>query len=261
MSSVSVSAKQNGGSPSKGKENGAKTTDMKLKAVVEQMKQDGCEFFLDSSNQPTVMIKDDNFQQDWPANHERVQDHIISLYYELTDGQAVKSSELQLLLALLREDCRNGERRLSQAEEAETEGDVIVQTILCYLSANEGFDGRTCDLMRTLKEIEETKLEFSSGIPVFLNVFSRRLRRRIPTLRGFGVGVVIEHKEQGSFCKLSRLENFQADDSPDGSAEVSSDRSPSNGKGLAPADDTDGQTRKESRRLSADSAVGKGGEQ
>ncbi|WP_237228803.1 hypothetical protein [Rubinisphaera sp. JC750] len=238
---------------------GTSKKELKLKDVVTQMKDDGCEFFVDSSNQPTVMIKDDGFQQDWPANHERVQDYIITLYYDLSEGESLRPADLQLLMALLREECRNGERRLSQAEEAETDGDVLVQAVLLYLSAKEEFDGKTVKLLNELKLIEVQKLSYASEIPAFVNVFSRRLRRRIPMLRGFGVSVTLEHKEQGSFCRLTRLENFQPEDDPDGSAALSSGVSSGQGTSMASPDDTDGHVRKESRREESRSSATKGG--
>ena len=238
---------------------GTSKKEVKLKDVVTQMKDDGCEFFVDSSNQPTVKIKDDGFQQDWPANHERVQDYIITQHYDLSEGQSLKPADFQLLMSLLREECRNGERRLSQAEEAETDGDVLVQAILLYLSTEEIFEGRTVDLLEKLKLIEAQKLSYVSEIPAFLNVFSRRLRRRIPMLRGFGVGVTLTHKEQGSFCSLTRLENFQPEDDPDGSAALSSGVSPGLGTSMASPDDTDGHVRKENRREESKSSATKGG--
>lgn len=233
--------------------------EVKLKDVVQQMGKDGCEFFVNSSNQPTVMIADDSFQQDWPANHERVQDYIIALYYDLSEGKSLKAADLQLLMSLLREECRNGERRLSQDEEAKTDGDVIVQAILLYLSTVDQFEGPTVELLEMLKLIEVKKLNYTSEIPAFLNVFSRRLRRRIALLRGFGVSVTLEHKEKGSFCTLARMENFQAEDDPDGSVVLSSVVSTGQGKDMAVADDTDGQIRKESRRNKRESTDQEGG--
>ncbi len=233
--------------------------EVQLKDVVQQMGKDGCEFFVNSDNQPTVMIANDGFQQDWSANHERVQDYIIALYYDLSEGRSLKSADLQLLMALLREECRNGERRLSQDEEAKTDGDVILQAVLLYLSVNERFEGPTGELLENLIVIENKKLNFNSELPAFLNVFSRRLRRRISLLRGFGVSVTLEHKEKGSFCTLTRMENFQAEDDPDGSVVLSSAVSTGQGKGMAVADDTDGQTRKEGRRKTTESTDQKGG--
>ena len=36
--------------------------------VIQRLKDDGVEFFISSSGQPTVHIPKDNFQKDWPAD-------------------------------------------------------------------------------------------------------------------------------------------------------------------------------------------------
>ena len=154
----------------------------KLTDVVTQMRDDQYEFFLNSNNEPTIMVPDDGFQQDWSADSQRIKDLIQSIYYELT-GNVIKSSDREFLMAQLREECRKGGRRLSQAEEAETDKDAIVQTMLSLFNNHEYFKGRTYDLLEKLRSIQDSgKIGYVDELPVFINVFSRRFRRLIPGL-------------------------------------------------------------------------------
>ena len=137
-------------------------------------------------------------------------------------------------------------------------GDAIAQTIFFLLCKDDHFDGKTSELLKKLQEINVEKGLYSTEISVFLNVFSRRLRRRIPMLKGMGIGVSLEHREQGSYCTLARLENFHADDTDD-SQTLSSDGNASEGKDLAQIDDTDGRIRKEKRRSKAGTSEMQGG--
>jgi len=83
--------------------------------IFSRMRDDDCEFFLNSKMQPTITIPDDEFQNEWPADDQRIQDFIVSLHFELT-GEQLKSAERDFLLAQLREECRKGGRRFSEAE-------------------------------------------------------------------------------------------------------------------------------------------------
>jgi len=218
----------------------------KLTDVVTQMRDDQYEFFLNSNNEPTIMVPDDGFQQDWSADSQRIKDLIQSIYYELT-GKVIKSSDRDFLMAQLREECRKGGRRLSQAEEAETDKDVIVQTMLSLFNNHEFFKGRTYDLLEKLRSIQDSgKIGYADELPVFINVFSRRFRRLIPTLKGYGLDASIEHKEDGSHCHIKRLDSFEPE-TTDGSVNESSGQSSGvsnlSGKELSTADGSDGSTR------------------
>lgn len=80
-----------------------KAKECRLTEVFIQMRKDDCEFFMNSQLRPTVEIPDDGFQQEWPADGQRIQDLVISLYYEMT-GDRITSSERDFLMALLREE-------------------------------------------------------------------------------------------------------------------------------------------------------------
>lgn len=222
----------------------------KLTDVVTQMRKDDYEFFLNSANEPTIMVPDDGFQQDWSADSQRIKDLIQSSYYELT-GNVIKSSDREFLMAQLREECRKGGRRLSQEEEAETDKDVIVQSMLSLFNNHEFFEGRTYDLLEKLRSIQDSgKIGYVDELPVFINVFSRRLRRLIPTLKGYGLDVSIEHKEDGSHCHIKRLDSFETettDSSVNESSGQSSGGSSLSGKELDTADGTDGSIRTDSK--------------
>jgi hypothetical protein len=230
----------------------ATTPSKRITDVFNQMKADGCEFFLNSRLKPTVKIPDDEFQTEWATDDQRVQDLLVSLHYELT-GELLKPAERDFLLTQLREECRKGGRRFSEIEADETEKDVIVQAILCLMNRNIAFSGPMVLLQKRLGDLQATgALHYTDDIPVFTNIFSRKLRRLIPALKGYGVSVSIEHKEDGSHCTLDCLETFQreptmavtqADASSDESSESSSDVTTRQGKDLPPTDDSDGENR------------------
>lgn len=240
------------------------TPSERITDVFNQMKADGCEFFLNSRLKPTVKIPDDEFQTEWATDDQRVQDLLVSLHYELT-GELLKSAERDFLLTQLREECRKGGRRFSEIEADETEKDVIVQAILCLMNRDNAFRGPMVLLQRRLGDLQATgALHYTDEIPVFTNIFSRRLRRLIPALKGYGVSVNIEHKEDGSHCTLNCMETFQreptvtftkADGSSDESSGESSGGSSCYGKDLPPADDSDGVTRMDPPRPSVETAV------
>ena len=224
-----------------------KTTECQLIEVFSQMREDGCEFFLSSQLCPNVKIPDDGFQQEWPADSQRIQDLVISLYYEATKKR-ITTSERDFLMALLREECRKGGRRYTEAESQETDRDVIVQAVLYHMNENESFTGRTIDLVKALCEAQKSgRISKVESIPEFTNIFSRRLRRLVPVLRGYGVAVTMEHKEEGSHCSLEKLDSFQkeplADDIQAEASASSSDVTVRKGKDLPPTDDSDGENR------------------
>ena len=219
----------------------------RLIEVFSQMREDGCEFFLSSKLCPNVKIPDDGFQQEWPADSQRIRDLVISLYYEMT-GDRITTSERDFLMALIREECRKGGRRYTEAESQETDKDVIVQAVLYHVNENGSFTGRTIDLVKALCEAQKSgRISKVESIPEFTNIFSRRLRRLVPVLKGYGVAVTIEHKEEGSHCALEQLDSFQkepfADDIQAEASASSSDVTVRKGKDLPPTDDSDGENR------------------
>jgi hypothetical protein len=139
-----------------------------------------------------------------------------------------------------------GGRELTEPEAAKTDEDVIVQTVVTLINRAETFSGLTGLLSKELKKIQDADfLSSSEGIPTFTNIFSRKLNRPIPVLRGYGVDVVMEHKESGSHCTLKWMGAFQKEPLPeeivpDGSTNQSSAKSsgatPKSGAGLPPAD-------------------------
>ncbi len=228
----------------------AKSREKKLfiNEMMQLMKDDNLEFFVNSQDEPTVHVPDDGFQQDWPADSARVRDWIVLNFYETSGGQQISTTTEALLLAHIREECRKGGRRLSEAEAAETDQDIVVQAMICLINKQEKFQGLTYLLLQRLIDFEKTgALTKSEDLPRFVNIFSRRLRRQIPALRGYGIDVIIEHREEGSFCKVSRLENFvvEPDDDRKESSGEPSGVNISHGKDLPLADDSDGKLRQD----------------
>ena len=218
-------------------------------AIYTKLQEDKVEFFLNTQLEPTVRIPTDGFQTEWPVDSLRFQDLLVSMFYEISKG-VLRTSDRDFLMAQIREECRRGGRELTEPEAAKTDEDVIVQTVVALMNREPKFSDQTGVLSRKLQAIQTANsLPHSEGIPTFTNIFSRKLNRLIPVLRGYGVEVVMEHKESGSHCTLTRTETFQKEPLPeeivpDGSTNESS-AEPSGathrtGTGLPLADDADG---------------------
>ena len=228
----------------------SKPRDARWTEIYTQLEEDKVEFFLNTQLEPTVRIPTDGFQTEWPVDSLRFQDLLVSMFYEISQGGILKSSDRDFLMAQIREECRKGGRELTEPEAAKTDEDVIVQTVVALMNREPKFSDQTGVLSKKLQAIQTaSSLSHSEGIPTFTNIFSRKLNRLIPVLRGYGVEVVMEHKESGSHCILTRMESFQKEPLPeeivpDGSTNESS-AEPSGathrtGTGLPLADDADG---------------------
>lgn len=234
--------------------------DARWKEIYTQLQEDKVQFFLNTELEPTVRIPTDGFRTEWPVDSQRFQDLLVSMFFEITE-EILKSTDRDFLMAQIREECRKGGRELTEPEAEKTDEDVIVQTVVTLMNRMETFSGLTGLLSKELKKILDANfLSFSEGIPTFTNIFSRKLNRLIPVLRGYGVEVVMEHKESGSHCTLTRMESFQKEPLPeeivpDGSTNQSSAKSsgatPKSGAGLPPADDADGEYRADPPKMSS----------
>lgn len=211
------------------------------------------EFFVNSDLEPMLHLPNDGFQQEWPVNSQRVQDLLVSLYFEVSPGEMLKSFDKEFLLSQIREEFRKGGRRLTEVEAAQSEMDPIVQAILVLMNGQAKFSDRTFQLVKRLREIQSAgSISLAAEIPAFTNVFVRQLNRLIPVLRGYGVEVLLVHREDGSYCTLTRLESFQkeptatemrTDDSSVVSSAASSVLNLRAGEKLPLPDDTDGEIR------------------
>lgn len=229
--------------------------------IYTQLQEDKVEFFLNTHLEPTVLIPSDGFQTEWPVDSQRFQDLLISVFYEISNGGILKASERDFLMAQIREECRKGGRRLTEPEAVETDEDLIVQAILLLANSmpknatGPVFNDRTVVLLQRLQGLQrDGSIPCSQEIPTFTNIFSRRLARLVPVLLGYGVQIELSHSEDGSRCKLTRLETFQfepsarqvqpaADGRKSASSGESSGTTSMSGKDLPPADDADGDFR------------------
>ena len=231
----------------------SKPRDARWTEIYTQLQVDKVEFFLNTQLEPTVRIPSDGFQTEWPVDSLRFQDLLVSMFYEISKGGILKSTDRDFLMAQIREECRKGGRELTEPEAEKTDEDVIVQTVVALMNRKSKFSDQTGVLCKELKEIQTANsLSHSEAIPTFTNIFSRKLNRLIPVLRGYGVEVVMEHKESGSHCTLTRMESFQKeplpeevvpDGSPDESSGEPSVATPKAGAGLPLPDDADGKFR------------------
>lgn len=184
--------------------------------IYTQLQEDNVEFFLNTHLDPTVLIPNDGFQTEWPVDSQRFKDLLLSVFYEISNGRILKSSECDFLMAQIREECRKGGRRLTDSEAAETDQDLMVQAILYLVNSMPKdatasvFNGRTVLLQKRFEGFQkEGAIPCYPEIPTFTNIFSRRLARLVPVLRGYGVQIDLSHAEDGSRCKLTRLETFK----------------------------------------------------
>ena len=190
-----------------------KRRDARWADIYMKLQEDKVEYFLSTQLEPTVLIPSDGFQTEWPVDSQRFQDLLISLFYEISDGQILRVNDREFLMAQIREECRKGGRRLTEAEAEETDEDVIVQTIVILMNQESSFADQTAELSKKLKAIRKAN-SLPDSIPTFTNIFSRKLNRLIPVLRGYGVEVVMEHRESGSHCTLTQMESFQKEPVP-----------------------------------------------
>ena len=241
-----------------------KSSEASWTRIFTQLQEDKVEFFLNTHLEPTVLIPNDGFQTEWPVDSQRFQDLLVSLFYEISNGEILKTNERDFLTAQIREECRKGGRRLTEPETTATDEDVLVQAILALMNREPQFSNHTVILIQSLLKIQkEGCLSSSEGIPIFTNIFSRKLSRLIPALRGYGVEVVLEHKETGSHCSLKRLESFQkepqleeavADGSANEPSGQSSGTTPKKGKDLPTTDDADGEFRSDPPKTTNESS-------
>jgi hypothetical protein len=244
----------------------AVTEECRWPELFTQLREDRTEFFMNSQLEPTLLIPGDGFRQEWPVDSQRVQDLLTTMYYELTTS-ILKSTERELLLSLMREECRRGGRRLTEDEAESTEQDVIVQGIVALVNAaalakkagdsdiNPVFNGRTANLQELLTGLRKKgQISAHEEIPIFTNIFARKLNRLIPVLRGYGIEVAMEHKEDGSYVSVNKLETFQPempgeDAKADASGKPSSGESSvgrsNSGSDYEQADDADAEKRYE----------------
>lgn len=219
-----------------------KNEESQTTCMVREMAKQEVEFFLNSANEPTVRMPTDPFQQEWPADSQRVIDHMQLLYHEV-EKSLPSRAHLNLSMMMLREECRNGGRRLSQAEEAEKDNDPILQTLHEFTSSKCSYHGRTSILLSALRDIHFSRNDHIGTVfTPFIHVFSRKLRRLIPTLRGFGIEVSISHQEDGSYCTVKRLPDFQVEVT-DASEDQTSAPYTRLGTNLPEPDGTDGNIR------------------
>ena len=100
-----------------------KPRDARWTEIYTQLQEDNVEFFLNTQLEPTVRIPTDGFQTEWPVDSLRFQDLLVSMFYEISNGGILKTSDRDFLMAQIREECRKGGRQLTEPEVAETEED------------------------------------------------------------------------------------------------------------------------------------------
>ena len=228
---------------------------VKRTRLIEQLRKDGMLFGVNTLNVPTVLIPDDQFQTNWPADSQRVADLLYAVYFDLND-EILPAAERDFILSQIREECRAGGRWFGETEAEQTERDVIVQAVMCFMNERTEFDGLTAGLLGQLRSLQlNNKIAQHEEIPAFTNIFSRRFRRLIPVLKGYGVEASLRHEEDGSYCKLVRLGTFQrepdsattlartADDENHQSSGQPSGGTTKKGKDFRKADAADGEPR------------------
>ena len=118
----------------------SKPRDARWTEIYTQLQEDKVEFFLNTQLEPTVRIPTDGFQTEWPVDSLRFQDLLVSMFYEISNGGILKSSDRDFLMAQIREECRKGGRELTEPEAAKTDEDVIVQTVVALMNREPNTD-------------------------------------------------------------------------------------------------------------------------
>ncbi len=185
-----------------------KLSDLEIaETLVKHFRDEGCGFFVSPQLVPTIRLPDENHQSDWEVDSQRVRDRLVSTWIEKKKQVPTRSVQ-DLTLRMLREECRKEGRQHSEAESVQAEQDPIVRTLLALMNSAEHYEERTSELNTKLRELE---LEHGEGgsITPFTSIFSRQLNRLVPVLRGYGVGVAIDHREDGSHVTVTRLGSFK----------------------------------------------------
>ncbi len=227
-------------------EQGQQQKTIPLAKVVKDLKENGALFFVNAKHEPVIYLPRTPFQRYWPAGHDRVVSHVSSVYHDLSNGGYIKPTELAALLALLKEECYTGGRCLTELESPEVERDPIVQAVICFMSTTEVFDDMTATLLEKLRKTEIFRnVRGIEDFPILTNIFSRRLNRLTPALRGLGIEVCVQHKEDGSYCKMTRLKGFmkEVDALTRHASANPSVASPKQGIDFKPTDGSDGNER------------------
>ncbi|MEZ6142073.1 MAG: hypothetical protein R3B84_16025 [Zavarzinella sp.] len=217
-----------------------------LTNLIANLKELKLEFYVNTKNEPVVFLPDSPFEKYWPAVHDRVASYICTVYYDLSEGGHIKPSDFTALLYLLKEECYKGGRRLTEIESPEAEKEPIIQALLCYLNRYDSFEGMTATLLNKLSEQEiARKITGFENFPVLTNIFSRRLNRLKPVLRGLGIEADIWHEEDGSHCKVKRMSDFrvESDAFTRQSSGIASVAIPIKGKDFHPTDGSDEKAR------------------
>ncbi len=217
-----------------------------LQEVIAEVVRVGVQFLVNTKNEPVVFLPDTPFQQYWPAGHDRVESYLAAVYHDLSNGGYLKPAEQAAVISLLKDACYKGGRRFTELESPEAEKEPIIQALLYFINGVESFDGMTATLLSKLNEREIMRnVRGIEDFPILTNIFSRRLNRLTPVLRGLGIEVSIWHEEDGSHCKLKRLPNFrkEADALTRQSSADPSVANPKKGKDFKPTDGSDGTER------------------
>jgi len=234
--------------------NPKKTEEVKNRSIVmERLKKDGVEFFLDPDGTPCVHVSTDRTRKDWEVNEQRVQDLLVVTYHEQT-GYYPSSGQLALLNAHIRELCRMGAERPSQQAAVETEKDPNLIALVEIVNLEGGFRGLTSSLHeKALKVQEKSFTSNMSQISPFLTIFGKQNRRLVTALKEYRIHAEFGHTEQGSTACLTRMDGFQVEpirskgNNPDGnhhqSATEPSVATAGQGKSLDANDDADGSVK------------------
>jgi len=172
--------------------------------IMEFMKADGIEFFLDSNSHPTIHYPHDADQKDWPVDSQRVNDLVAAFYHD-AKGKFPKPNELSLAMLHIREQCRLGKQRPSQTEERKIEVDPIIQALQSLMAGQSKIDRLTTTLhSEVLKLQEEGKVSPTPAIEPFTPTFGRQLRRLQSPLRHYGYSIEFKHEEDGNHCIITQ---------------------------------------------------------
>lgn len=207
---------------------------------------DGVTLLLDARGQPFAVVSIDGQLSHHPIDSVRFEDLLISLFFSDTETFPSRQS-LQYARRLIREDCRRGARKLAEFECEDFEENLLVHVLVAVVqTCGSDFEVATSELHRLVSERADRRGIWSFDISPFVNVFARRLRRLSCELAAVGLRVDFTHREDGSYCRVTRTDAWKPEGTEGSSADPSVDASARQVGVNAPipsaegTDDTDG---------------------
>lgn len=175
--------------------------------VLEIADQANLSVFCDDLGNPCVVIPTLEGDQVWPLRHDRIKAWIAERFHRQT-GVFVTDKDLNQSFRVLEGRAWNSEKRSPTVDAVwrNIERDPVAIALIDFANQQGEFSGRTRDLFRELNSTRIVARLQNAGLiskfPVNTQAFSRGVSRVRDALKTLGLYVDLEHKQDGSHCKL-----------------------------------------------------------